>query len=204
MEAPEPQGEQPTPYTPAGPPDPLICEAFEGINTATTRPGVDDKQMYWCDGFIPLGPKRNLRVLPGIGPLLWNAPASIVFMQFANIGTTPLMIAVLSDGSIWQVNTTTSVATNMAAAGTITTPSQLNVGISQYGAKYIQIVAKQTNGYFIWNGTTFYGPGAAIPGVGTVPLAIGGTAIENYAGRVWIANGATITYSAPGVRPLCS
>ncbi|WP_196301057.1 hypothetical protein, partial [Streptococcus pneumoniae] len=80
---------------------PLIFENFEGINTATTRPGVDDKQMAWCDGFIPLGPRRNLRTLPGIGPLLWTAPSGIVFYQFANIGITPYKISRLNDGSIW-------------------------------------------------------------------------------------------------------
>lgn len=198
LEAPAPPGTQETPYTPAGPPDPLVFENFEGINTATTRPGVDDKQMAWCDGFIPLGPRRNLRTLPGVGPLLWTAPATIVFYQFANIGTTPIKISILSDGSIWQVNTSTAVATQIAPPGTILAPTQLNVGISQYGDQYVQIVAKQTNGYFIWDGLVFYGPGGASPTGGTMPLAIGGTAIENYSGRVWIANGATITFSAPG------
>ena len=198
LEASQPAAEQPNPYTALGPPDPLIFEQFEGINTATTRPGVDDKQAYWLDGYMPLGPYRNLRTLPGIGPLLWTAPAGVVFFQFANIGATPIKVSILSDGSIWQVNTTTTVATQMAAAGTILSPSVLNVGITQYGSQYVQIIAKQTNGYFIWDGTTFYGPGAVVPGVGPVPLAIGGTAIENYSGRVWIANGATITFSAPG------
>ena len=198
LEAQPPASEQSNPYLPHGPPEPLIFENFEGINTATTRPGVDDKQMAWCDGFMPLGPRRNLRTLPGVGPRLWLAPAGIVFFQFGNIGTTPYKISILSDGSIWAVNTSTAVAAQIAAAGTILSPAQLNVGISQYGDQYIQIVAKQTNGYFIWDGTTFYGPGATAPTGGTMPLAIGGTAIENYAGRVWIANGATITFSAPG------
>ena len=193
------QPEQPSAYLPAGPPEPLIMENFEGINTATTRPGVDDKQMAWCDGFMPLGPRRNLRTLWGVGPAGFTTPgAGVVFYQFGNIGTTPIAVVVLSDGSIYQFNTTTYVRTLMAAAGTILSPSQLNIGISQYGDQFIQIVAKQANGYFLWDGSTFYGPGAAVPGYGSVPLAIGGTAIENYAGRVWIANGATITFSAPG------
>lgn len=198
MQAQPPAEEQSNPYTAKGPPDPLIFEEFEGINTATTRPGVDDKQAYWLDGYMPLGPRRNLRTLPGIGPLLWTAPAGVVFFQFANIGSTPIKVSILSDGSIWQVNTSTKVVTEMAPPGTILSPSVLNVGISQYGSQYVQVVAKQTNGYFIWDGTTFYGPGAVVPGIGPVPLAIGGTAIENYSGRVWVQNGATTTFSAPG------
>jgi len=199
LEAQPPAGLQPNPYTPTGPPDPLVCEAFEGINTATTRPGVDDKQMAWCDGFMPLGPRRNLRTLPGVGTILFTTPnAGVVFYQFANIGRTPIAVVVLTDGSIYQVNTTTRVSTKMANAGTILSPTQLTVGISQYGEQFVQIVAQQTNGYWLWDGSTFYGPGAAVPGFGTMPFAIGGTAIENYSGRVWIANGATITFSAPG------
>jgi len=199
LDAPQPAAEQANPYLPAGPPEPLICEGFEGINTATTRPGVDDKQMAWSQNFIPLGPRRNLRTLWGVGPAGFTTPgAGVVFYQFGNIGTTPIAVVVLSDGSIYQFNTTTYVRTLMAGAGTIISPSQLNVGISQYGDQFIQIVAKQTNGYFLWDGATFYGPGAAVPGYGTMPLAIGGTAIENYAGRVWIVNGATVTFSAPG------
>ena len=50
----EPSAEQGNPYIPLGPTEPLMFEEFGGINTATTRPGVDDKQAYWIDGFIPL------------------------------------------------------------------------------------------------------------------------------------------------------
>ncbi len=211
IEAPQIQGDQPTTYTPAGPPDPLMFEDFEGINTATLRPGVDDKQAAWLDGFMPLGPKRNLRTMYGVSTALYTAPGAltVAFFDFGNIGVTPYAIIFQSDGSIVAVNTVTSVANTIAAAGTIQNPSRVNVGFAQYGSKYILIVAKQTNGYFIWDGTTFYSPGgAAPPGTGSpgltppiaevMPLGISGTAIEIYTGRVWIANGPTITFSAPG------
>src|SRR5713226_432497 len=122
MEAPELQGEQPTPYTPAGPPDPLIFEDFEGIDTATLRPGVDDKKDAWLDGFMPLGPKRNLRTMWGVGPALFShaPPARITFFDFFNIGTTPYMLAVTSTGDIHAVNTNTGSTTQIAPDGTIT------------------------------------------------------------------------------------
>ena len=110
IEAPNPQAEQPTPYTPAGPPDPLIFEMFEGINTATLRPGVDDKQMAWCDGFMPLGPGRNLRTMYGIQtPALFTPTDGSLVSLFAffNIGATPYMLTVQSSGSIYAVNTNT-------------------------------------------------------------------------------------------------
>ena len=162
IEAQQPQAEQPTAYTPAGPADPLIFEAFEGVNTATLRPGVDDKQAAWLDGFMPLGPARNLRTMYGLSASIFTStnPRTVAFFDFGNIGATPLMVLVQSDGSIVQVNTTTGVATSMAAAGTIQNPSRVNVGFAQYGSQYIIIVSKQTNGYFIWDGTTFFKPGA--------------------------------------------
>ena len=62
IEAQQPQGEQPSAYLPAGPPDPLIFEEFEGMDTSTLRPGVDDKKAAWLDGFMPLA-RRNLRTM---------------------------------------------------------------------------------------------------------------------------------------------
>lgn len=199
IEAQQPQSESPTTYTPAGPADPLIFEAFEGVNTATLRPGVDDKQAAWLDGFMPLGPGRNLRTMYGLSTALYTASGtlSVAFFDFGNIGSTPIMVTIQTDGSIQQVNTTTGVVQPMAVAGTIQNPSRTSVGFAQYGSQYILIVSKQTNGYFIWDGTNFFRPGNSFAG-GVVPLGISGTAIEIYAGRVWIANGPTITFSAPG------
>ena len=197
LEAPAPQAAQPTTYTPAGPPDPLIFEEFEGINTATTRPGVPDKQAYWLDGFMPLGPRRNLRTMWGLSAAVYTPASAIIFFDFANIGNTPIMVTFHADGSINQVNTNTNAVTAMAVAGTITTPSRFSIGMAQYGAQYVLIVASQTNGYFIWDGTTFFKPGDAFL-TGTIPLAIGGTSIETYTGRIWIANGSFIIFSAPG------
>ena len=186
------------PYLPPGPTDPLIFEQFEGINTQTTRPGVEDKQAAWLDGFMPIA-ERNLRTLYDVGPAIHSeGTEQISFFGFANIGATPYCIVIHTDGSIHAVNTATLVSTEIAVAGTITNPSRLNVGITQYGSRYVMIVSAQANGYFIWDGTTFYAPGSPAPGSGTMPTGISGTAIEIYAGRIWIARNAAITFSAPG------
>ena len=147
---------------------------------------------------MPIG-KRFLRTMYGVGAALYTASTSpVAFFDFANISSTPYMIVVRNDGGIDAVNATTGVASNIAGAATITNPSRATVGISQYGAQYVIIVAQQTNGYFLWDGATFYSPGGAAPGGGTMPTAIGGSAVEVYQGRVWIANNATIIFSAPG------
>lgn len=190
------QGENPN--TPPQP-SPLSMEKFQGLFTSTTRPGVKEEQCWWIDGFMPLG-EMNLRTLPDVGPVVWTAPGSttISVFNFANIGSNAIAVVVLNDGSLYQINTSTNVATLMSGAGTILNPSPLNVGISQYGEQFVLIAAQQLNGYFIWDGTTFFVPGGPSPTGGTMPTAIGGSAVETYQGRVWIANGATIIFSAPG------
>ncbi len=164
MDVSAPKREESTPYLPKGPPDPLLFEEFQGINTTTTRPGVDDKQMYWSDGFMPLA-RRNLRTLPDIGPVLWTAPPNdaIAFFDFANIGSIPYMIAIHADGGIWAVNTNNGVAEHIASDGTLVLPDREDIGISQWGSQYVLIVAEQTNGYFLWDGVAFYGAGGFGP-----------------------------------------
>src|SRR6266568_8047854 len=134
--------------------EPLICEGFAGINTATSRAGVDDKQMWWSDGWMPLAPRR-LRTLPDVGTALWTRPgsASIVFFKWVNIGTMSVAIVFLADGSIYQVTAVTGTQTLIATAGTILDPAIQNVGVSQWSNQWIIIVANQTNGYWLWDGT---------------------------------------------------
>jgi hypothetical protein len=186
--------EKPNPYLNT-PIPPLIMEQFQGIDTYTTRPGVDDKQCWWIDGFICLN-ERNLRTL--YGPTLFKTfDDPIAFFDFANIGADPFVIVIHNNGKVTAVNTATGLTTVIAPAGTIQNPSVLNTDVTQYGSQYILIISTQTNGYFIWDGTTFWFPGDVAP-FGTMPTGISGTGIETYQGRVWIINGADLTFSAPG------
>lgn len=161
-----------TPYTPSGPPEPLLFDQFMGINTSTTRAGVDDKQAYWLDGFMPIGP-RFLRTLYDVGtPIHTETTEQVAFFNFGNIGATPYCIVVHTDGAIHAVNTTTLVSTQIAPAGTIQSPARLSVGITQWGSQYIIIVANQTNGYFLWDGTIFTTAGGITP---VVTITAGGS-----------------------------
>lgn len=193
-----PQGSNPTAWTPAGPAEPQIFEIFDGINTATSRPGVKDEQAWWMDGFMPIGP-RFLRTMWDVGSSIhFDDEVTIAFFEFVNIGATPYCIVIHVDGSIHAVNTLSLSEAEIAPAGTILSPTRSSVGVSQSGSQYVIIVAQQTDGYFIWDGTTFYGPGDAAPVSGTMPTAIGGSAVETYQGRVWIADDESIIFSAPG------
>lgn len=196
-----PAGEQPSPYLPAGPPEPQIFEEFEGIYTTTSRPGVDDKQMWWCDGFMPIG-RRFLRTMYGVGPALFTASSvsstPIVCFDFANIGSTPYCVVFNTAGEVIMVNTETGAVTIAAAAGTISNPSRATVGVSQFGSAYILIVAQQTDGYFLWNGTVFFKPGGVSP---VFTLTSGGT---GYTSSLVITttggggSGATFSYTLAG------
>lgn len=160
-----------SPYLPPGPP-PLLFEEFAGINTSTSRPGVLDKEMWWCDGFMPIG-RRLLRTMYDVGePIHFQDSALISFFGFINIGPTPYCIVIHNDGSVHAVNTETDASQEIAAAGTIQSPSRLNTGISQYGNQYCIIVSSQTDGYFLWDGDIFCRAGSLSP---EVTLTSGGT-----------------------------
>jgi len=194
-----------SPIVPAGP-EPYVCDQFRGINTATTRPGVDDKQMWTCDGFYPLEP-YNLRTLPGAGPAVWTAPTStVVLYEFANIGTTAYAIVFLADGSIWAVNTATGTGTEIAVAGTITGPSQLTVGVSQWGSQYVLIVntpfvgtlpspGTTFNGYYIWDGTLLYQAGTLAPTVTLTDVGSGYTSVPTVTVSGGAGSGAVLAAS---------
>jgi hypothetical protein len=165
MPAPPPADLQENPYLPAGPP-PLLMEEFQGINTSTTRAGVDAKQCYWIDGFYPID-RRNLRTMWGVGPALYTATGglTIVMYAFANIGALPYAIVFLSDGSVVAVRTDTGAVTTIMTAGTILSPSIQTIGVSQWGRQYVIIVSGQANGYWLWDGSLLYGAGTLAPGV---------------------------------------
>jgi hypothetical protein len=148
---------------PAQPPDtpgfpsnplPLIFEGFSGLNTKPVRNDIKDDECYILDGFMPLG-ASNIRTIPDVGSALFTASGSltIISFYFANIGSTPICLVLQSDGSVVQVNTSTAVVTTVMPAGTITSPTK-GFSISQAsGNQFVLIVAPQTNGYWVWNGS---------------------------------------------------
>src|SRR5215469_16023915 len=140
--------------------DVLSFDGFETLNTKPTRPGIGDQEMYWCDNFMPIG-KNNLRTLPDLGAAIYSAPGgkTINNYHFGNIGAVPYAIVFLSDGSIVAINLNSNAASTIAAAATITALAAPGPDVSQWGSQYILIVANQTNGYFVWDGTLLYQAG---------------------------------------------
>lgn len=151
------------PRTPGFPNNPTInvFDTFATLNTKPLRPGIEDEQMSWCDGFMPLG-KNNLRTLYGIGTALYTAAMglTIPYFDFGNLQANPYVYVFLSDGSVIQRNTSTLVDTTVAVAGTLTST---NIGLAQHGNSEIIFVTDQTNGYFVWDGTVLYTTGTLGP-----------------------------------------
>ena len=144
----------------------LAFDGFETLNTKPSRSAIEDTQAYICDGFMPFG-KNNLRTMYGIGTSIYSAGGSllVVMFWFGNIASTPYCLVFLSDGSIVAVNEATSAATTIAATGAIQNPSPTTIGVSQFGNEYFIIVSQQPNGYFLWDGSTFYKAGTLGPSV---------------------------------------
>jgi hypothetical protein len=188
------------PLTPGFPsnPTPLTFEKFSTLNTKPLRPGINDDQMYWCDGFMPLG-QNNLRTLYDVGDSLYTASGTTVsFFGFGNCGQTiedqhlgtPFMYVVLGDGGIDQVDTNTGTVTEVAPAGTITSSA---VGMSQYGNSYIIFVADQENGYFLWDGVSFYQSGTLAPDITITNAGAGYTSAPAISFTGGSGSGATAT-----------
>lgn len=195
----QPQAGQPQQegnYGPQGP-EAIMFDGYSTLNTQSERPSIEDDQCSWLDGFMPVG-KGTLRTMPDQGQQIFGAPSglTIVFFGFGNIGDQPYCIAVTNDGGVWAINTLTLTVNLIAGPGTI---AGHNVGLSQWGAQFLIITCQQepSNGYFLWDGTTFYFPGDSVPGFTTVPTGIQGNSVEIYQSRVWVANGPNIVFSAP-------
>lgn len=196
----KPSSEEAGPYGQPGP-KPIAWEDFSaGLNTNATRPAIKGEELFWTSGWFPLG-SGFLRTIPDVGPSIFTCPPGlqVVFFDFFNISSTPYMFVLTNDGAMWAINTATGIGAEFATRGAITNPSRNSIGITQWGAQYLLIVANQTNGYFAWDGNQFYVAGQTLPGTpgGTMPTGISGTSIETYQSRVWISNGEDIIFSAP-------
>lgn len=153
-----------------------ISESTTSISTAFTNsaeilkvgawgPSSFDPWMGWIDEFrLSVGIARwTANFTPPTQAYV--TVGQIVFFDFGNIEATPSAIVFLANGSVQEVVTTTGVVTEILPPGTISDPNRYNCDMSQWGNQYIIIVANQTNGYWLWDGSLKYGSGSLAPGV---------------------------------------
>jgi hypothetical protein len=140
---------------------PVVFDGFEGLDTKANRASIGDKKMSLCDGWMPVAPD-HLLILPGTGPTVTTLPPTVLWFGFGNISDLEVMIVLGSDGSIIRVDPVTGGQVTIAPIGTITTPSSA-FGFSQWGSQYLLFCKDQTNGYWIWDGTTLFTAGGVAP-----------------------------------------
>lgn len=185
----------------------LGFQEFAGLNTKATRPAIKDEEVAWVSGFMLIGP-GNARTLYGLGDSLYAASGglTIPWFNFGNIGTSPLCAVLLSDGSVQQVNTETGVVTQIMPPGTVLNPEPI-FGFSQWGRAYLLFAAQQTNGYWIWDGTTLFSEGGLAPQVTITAAGTGYTSAPSVTPSsgsatfvATVSNGSvtTITITNPG------
>jgi len=175
-----------------------------GINTKQVRASIKDEQFSWIENMQPVD-DGTFRSLYSTGSAAYAAGGgkTIVYFYPFNVGSVGHIAIFLSDGSADNLNLNTTAVTNIAGAatfwggGSATLPACVQIG--QGGI--VIVSTKSANAYWAWDGTTLSSPGGAVPawlGTGIMPSGISGTGVESFQSRVWIINGAKLTWSAPG------
>lgn len=170
-------GEKPTPA--------IVFREFQGMNVQSPRQSIKDNQFAWLENVQPIG-FGNLPVVAAPSTALATLTAESVTGAFvANISGSDYAYAFCQSGAAYQVLATTPYTkTKIANAGTF---SSTGVAAAQWKNAGLVII-DPTTGYRDWSVTSV--------GVMTlITTATVGTAISTYAGRVWIANQRTVSFT---------
>lgn len=138
---------------------------FAGMNQQASRTAIDDKEFYWVENFLLLGPAKY-RTLWDKGPALYTAPVgkTIVWTCWFNIGPVYYAAIFLNDGTAVQVQ-----QSNGAVTWISTTPSTFYTGgqlpfAQQSGSQFLLICNNiNQNAYWVWDGTLLYSAGTIGP-----------------------------------------
>src|SRR5689334_8197179 len=84
----------------------ITWEKFDGLNTKPPRPAIAESEMFWSDGWMPIGPS-NLRVLWGAGDPIYSTTSPVQWFGFGNIGDTAYGVVLRADGAVYQFDTAT-------------------------------------------------------------------------------------------------
>ena len=126
--------------------------------------------------------KGKVRILPHQGPAVYTAPSTIVGLFGVTLLNTPVLVVVLQSGAIYQVSLGGS-PTQIAPAGTVT----VNADVTIWQGNRLLIV-DPAFGYMTWDGISFT----------VIDASKTGTTVAVFAGRAWIANGRTVTFTDAG------
>jgi hypothetical protein len=140
---------------------------FAGLNLSSSRPSLRDQEFYEIENWVRVG-DGYLRTLWDVGTPIYTATSgkTIVSAFFYNIAITQYAIIFLSDGTAYQINTSTQAVTTVSSVpGTFYSGSSIP-GCVQWGSQYLLIGNNNTqNSYWVWDGSILYTAGSLSPEV---------------------------------------
>lgn len=187
--------------TPQSSSERFLLENFGTLNTKAKRTSIEDEEFAWNENYIPLG-AGNLRTLWDNGAAIYTTtgPRTILEAFSYNLGATQYFAVFLDDGTAVQVLSASphTVTTISSTANTFRCTSPFTPGCAQWGSKYLLIVVDHSvlgdsNGYFIWDGTSLFGPGSLQPQATITNAGTGYTSAPTVAISGGSGSGAAIT-----------
>lgn len=153
---------------------------FGGLDTSSDPTAVSDENFPWIFDIFPVG-NGFLVVLPG--PLKFaSGLAACQWIDYANLSGVDYAIYCDINGKLSAINISTGVVSTITTG---LTPAKCQCTV---WSDTELLVIDSANGYGNWNGSSFT----------TINSSLKGTSIAVHQGRVWIANGRTITFSSAG------
>ena len=125
-------------------------DQFKGVNTAERPIAIADDELSMLCNYMPIGNATLHKIFgPSAVLVTISSSATISRTWLVNLSNSYYIVAFMSDGSMYSIAVATWTATEIASAGTFTSP-MLDVwnGVDA-------LVIDPTGGYWSWNGTTF-------------------------------------------------
>lgn len=161
----------------------LVERNWGGMNSNSARQGLEPGEFQWLENLIPLAP-ADLAVIPDKNSIASVSVETINAFDTVTIAGTSYIVAATSAGNVyaWHTDGTskTTVTTGAGASG---------VTFSAWQNQYLMVLtAAGALGH--WDGSTFTA-GSSLPWLGSTQC------VASWGGRLWVAAGLTVFYSAP-------
>jgi hypothetical protein len=173
-------------------PEWIIRDFTSGMHINPNRDAIADQDMWWMENLQPLA-SGNVVPCPPTGPnSLTIAPplpsTGIYYQTEVQLQTIPYMFLCNTAGAAYIVNLRTGASTLIMAAATLN-GAQTTYAVNYMGKGY------QQGGFLIIDPNGYWDYGVTAVNTLTKIGATVGTSIATYAGRVWIGNNNTLSYT---------
>lgn len=161
----------------------LIERDWGGMNSDSPRQAMAPGEFAWLENLIPIA-SGDLAVVPGKTSVASVSAETINAFSSTTVSGQPYVVGATSNGNVyaWTVPgyTKKTVGSSHATSG---------ITFTSFQNQYL-LVLDPTNGLYYWDGTTQ-------THLSSPPWSGTPQAIAYWAGRVWVAVGLTVFYSAP-------